>query len=75
MAVLKGIATGKEEIDISRMGTILKQNILKINEKVTTPTHPIINYTIIVINVGGVQPPLFLCVFVYWRFSFWKQCS
>ena len=34
LSILKGIAEGKEEIDLDRMTVILKQNILKINEKV-----------------------------------------
>ncbi len=38
MSVLKGIANGTEEIDLTRMITLLTQSIIKINEKVTTPT-------------------------------------
>ena len=42
--MLKDLAEGKEEIDITRMTNLLKQDIVKISEKVTTPI-PILNYT------------------------------
>ena len=42
MGVLKGISEGKEEVDMGRVANLLKQNIVKINEKVATPR--LINY-------------------------------